>query len=133
MKELRCLRCDRPMDFLMREKIQLGEASPWLGQRSNVIAGALEADFYVCPGCGKLELFRPDGGKPEEPEEGPAEELLSPLSAKCPDCEAIVGLYSVICPECGKTGPFIPQIKCPTCGSLHDFDDLQCPYCGKKE
>ena len=132
MKDLRCLRCDRPMHFLMRENIQLGKASPFLGQRSNIIAGALEADLYVCPGCGKLELFRPGGSLPEEPEAEPeAQEPPSPTVTKCPDCGAICGLYSVICPTCGKTGPFIPQIECPVCGSLHDFDDLRCPYCAE--
>ena len=132
MKELRCLRCDCAMNFLMREKIQLGEASPWLGQRSNIIAGALEAEIYVCPRCGKLELFRPGGALTETPTEKQEEEPLMPVVAKCPDCGAIVGLYSVICPQCGKTGPFTPQIECPTCGKLHDFDDLQCPSCTEK-
>ena len=133
MKDMNCLRCDRPMRFLMRENIQLGKASPWWGQRSNIIAGALEADIYVCLRCGKMELFRPDGAVPERTEEEPEEEeILSPISAKCPHCDAIVGLYSFQCPKCGGNGPFTPQVQCPVCGSLHDFDDPQCPHCAER-
>ena len=99
MKEFNCLRCSGRMRFLMKENIQLGKASPWLGQRSNIIAGALEAEIYYCSRCGKLEFFRP-GYDPEER----------------------FGMGSDAAAEASPE-PVEPVAKrCPVCGELHDFD-----------
>ncbi len=131
MKEFNCLRCGGRMRFLMKENIQLGKASPWLGQRSNIIAGALEADIYECPRCGKLEFFRPGGGVSEKASEK-ADEPVEPVAKRCPVCGGIVGLWSFRCPHCDNAdGVFTPLVKCPICGSLHDFDDPQCPVCAE--
>ena len=132
MKEFHCLRCGGRMRFLMKEQIQLGKASPWLGQRSNIIAGALEADIYECGLCGKLEFFRPGGGITEESAR-PAEEPAEPVAKRCPECGGVVGLWSFRCPHCDNAdGVFVPLVKCPDCGSLHDFDDPQCPFCAAR-
>ena len=139
MKEFNCLRCGGRMRFLMKENIQLGKASPWLGQRSNVIAGALEAEIYSCPRCGKLEFFRP-GYDPEERfgrgSDAAAEaspEPVEPVAKRCPECGGVVGRWSFRCPHCDNAeGVFTPLVKCPVCGSLHDFDDPQCPVCADR-
>ncbi len=132
MKEFHCLRCGAAMRFVMREQIQLGKASPWLGQRSNIIAGALEADIYECGRCGKLEFFRPGGGVSEEKQKT-AEEPAEPVAKRCPECGGIVGRWSFRCPHCDNAvGVFTPQVRCPVCGELHDFDDPQCPICAEE-
>ena len=45
------------MDYLGNEEIQLGHHSFLFGDLSNLLSGSLNADIYVCPQCGKLELF----------------------------------------------------------------------------
>lgn len=88
MDEMNCLRCGEQMQFLKREKIQLGETTWFLGDARNLWAGALEVDIYVCTNCGKIEFFMPE----------PVEEAL-------PQKE---------CPNCGKTHDF-DYPKCPFC------------------
>ena len=39
-KDLKCLRCGRTMEFLMRENIQLGKTGWILGDLGNLMAGA---------------------------------------------------------------------------------------------
>lgn len=60
MRKINCLRCQKPMNFFDRKKIQLGEYGYFLGHVSNLLAGALEVEFFVCPQCGKLEFFVPE-------------------------------------------------------------------------
>ena len=88
MDEMNCLRCSEQMQFLKREKIQLGETTWFLGDARNLWAGALEVDIYVCTNCGKIEFFMPE----------PAEEALPQKK----------------CPNCGKTHDF-DYPKCPFC------------------
>ena len=67
MEKLKCLRCDVELEFVMREKLQLGQTGWILGDLPNLLAGALETAIFTCPRCGGLELFRgsfvDDGGK----------------------------------------------------------------------
>lgn len=102
-KELDCLRCGSRMEFLMRENIQLGETTFFGGDMGNFLAGSLPVTMYVCPQCGRLELFT--SRRPKEPsqEENPVEDYIP------------------------GTGP---DIKCPRCGKLHPGDDTFCPLCG---
>ena len=60
MEKLKCLRCGVEMEFVGREKIQLGQTGWLLGDLGNLIAGALETAIFTCPKCGKLEFFRGD-------------------------------------------------------------------------
>ena len=99
MRKLSCLRCDAPMRFLKREKVQLGQTGWFLGDLSNLLAGSLELEIYCCPQCGKLEFFRPD-------------------DAVCADAGN---------GEADLSG--LPQKQCPKCGKRHDFDYPKCPYC----
>ena len=90
MSDMECLRCQNPMHYLKREKIQLGEMSWILGEASNLWAGALEVDIYACTNCGKIEFYMP---KPETAENE---------------------LPQKKCPNCGKTHDF-DYPKCPFC------------------
>lgn len=96
MSERKCLRCDEQMDFIGREKLQLGEYGAFLGNLSNLISGALELDIVSCPKCGKVEFFRPVM----------TQERMGDYSD--PD------LPQRECPNCGKVHDFdFP--KCPFC------------------
>lgn len=101
---LKCLRCGEEMQWLRREKIQLGQTGWFLGELSNLVAGAMEADIHVCPSCGKLEFFRPQ-----------------------PEGQFVQGEPFDVLPGAGG---ILPQRKCPQCGCVHDFDCLKCPFCG---
>lgn len=139
--ELACLRCGAQMSFLKTEKLQLGEAGTTLigGIYSNIVAGALEVDIYLCPDCGKVEFFRPGGkalfrqAQEENPEAPgafglPREKKISVV--KCAGCGAMHSAEDAACPGCGTADePQIPQLECPDCGNLHDFDDPKCPFC----
>ena len=58
MKTIQCLRCNAHMRHVMDTKFQLGQSGWLLGDWPNLLAGALEAAVYVCPNCGKIELFQ---------------------------------------------------------------------------
>ena len=57
MRDMSCLRCGTQMQYMMRERLQLGKTGWILGDLPNLFAGALDADIYVCPDCSKLEFF----------------------------------------------------------------------------
>lgn len=88
-RDLKCLRCGEQMHLARREKIQLGETGWIMGDWGNLLAGAMEVDFYCCASCGKIELFQPR------------------------DSENIT-LPQKICPHCGKEIDF-DYPKCPYC------------------
>lgn len=88
MGNISCLRCNKEMRFIMREKLQLGETGWVLGDLPNLLAGAMEVDIYTCSACGKIEFFMT---------EPPEEELAQRR-----------------CPKCGKMHDF-DYPKCPFC------------------
>jgi hypothetical protein len=45
------------MQYLSREKLQLGKTGWVLGDLPNLLSGALEVKIFVCPKCRKLEFF----------------------------------------------------------------------------
>ena len=90
MRDLDCLRCGTPMTFVRREKIQLGETGWILGDLSNLLAGSLDAEIWVCPICGKLEFFRVNVHEDDPP------------------------LPQKTCPRCGKAHDF-DDPRCPFC------------------
>ena len=88
MRNLNCLRCYVEMRYISTEKIQLGQTGWILGDLPNLVAGAMEADIYCCPRCGKIELFQ----------------------ATHPTGET--ALPQKVCPNCGKAHDF-DYPKCP--------------------
>ncbi len=88
MKNLNCLRCGKPMAYIKREKLQLGQTGWFLGDWPNLIAGALDVDIYTCPSCGKIEFYRAESTEEEMPQKQ--------------------------CPKCGKKHDF-DYPKCPYC------------------
>lgn len=83
-----CLRCQKEMSHMKREKLQLGETGWILGDLPNLFAGAMEVDIYICPVCKKLEFF-----------------LAEELEEESPQKQ---------CPNCGKRHDF-DYPKCPFC------------------
>ena len=90
MRDMSCLRCGAQMQYMMRERLQLGKTGWILGDLPNLFAGALDADIYVCPDCSKLEFFLAEdaSGKDKTPKK--------------------------TCPYCGKEIDF-DYPKCPFC------------------
>ena len=88
-QQMNCLRCGASMRNIGIETIQLGQAGWILGDLSNLIAGAMEVNIWMCPACGKLEFYS--------------------------TAVASEALPQKTCPHCGKAHDFdFP--KCPFCG-----------------
>lgn len=86
---LECLRCNSKMEYIKTEKIQLGETGYFLGDLSNLLAGAIKLDIYTCPNCGKVEFFQPS-----EHEEN------SIAQKQCPSCGKMHDIDYPKCPFC---------------------------------
>ena len=96
MKQLDCIRCNRPMEFIGREKLQMGQTGLLFGSLPNLIAGALAVDIYLCAECGKMEFYAPELTKGEQ--QGYSH------------CD----IPQKRCPSCGEAHDFdFP--KCPYC------------------
>ncbi len=89
MKNIKCLRCNHEMEYIMTEDIQLGKESFLFGNWPNLLAGGLEVSIYSCPKCGKLEFFKAADDEEKLPQ--------------------------VKCKKCGKEYDF-DYPKCPYCG-----------------
>lgn len=98
--EKRCIHCDRPLQFLRREKFQLGETGWFLGDLPNLLAGSMEMELWCCPGCGKLEFYVPMA----EVEESLGTEGRM-AQTRCPVCGAEHDLDDPKCPRCGAQNP----------------------------
>ncbi len=96
MGTILCLRCQVPMKFLKKEKLQLGQTGWFLGDLPNLLAGSLETAIYTCPKCGKIELYQ------------------AQLAENYGGSE----LPQIVCPECGTKHDF-DYGKCPFCG--HEY------------
>ena len=86
--QLNCLRCGTGMQFIRREKFQLGQTGWVLGDLPNLFAGGMEIDIYSCPKCGKIELFQPEAAS-----DGLAQK-------QCPVCGAVIDFDYGRCPHC---------------------------------
>ena len=64
MEKLKCLRCNVELEFVMREKLQLGQTGWILGDLPNLLAGALETAIFTCPRCGGEALSMMGGKSP---------------------------------------------------------------------
>ena len=113
MKHIKCLRCNVPMEFVMREAFQRGTCGAWVGNLNFSFRGGYELEMYRCPKCGKLEFFEPDWEEKTVEVRDNSNEL-PPM----PDGEIT---------RVNMDG--IPQIRCRRCGREHDFDYPACPYC----
>ena len=138
-RSLRCVHCDRELDYIKREDIQLGKQSIW-HDWNHILHGSLEVDIFACPKCGKIEFFMPSSylAKQTDAEtDAPPGQIAAGKNArpaqivarKCTECGTLAPDGATYCPVCGEEGLLLPQIKCPVCGALHDFDDPKCPYC----
>ena len=96
MRDINCLRCARKMDYMGREKLQLGKTGWVLGDLPNLLAGALEVDICICPKCGKLEFFNAD--YEGETNRYRNEDIPSKL---CPSCGLNIDFDCPKCPCCG--------------------------------
>ena len=96
MALMNCLRCDVPMEFAGKEKLQLGQTGWLLGDIPNLLAGSLEVRIYQCPACGKLEFFAVNEAAPVEKYR---DESLP--AKKCPTCGAAIDFDYPKCPCCG--------------------------------
>lgn len=91
--EKRCGSCRGTLKFLKREHIQLGKESFVFGCWPNLLAGAQDVEFWMCPDCRKLELFLPEDG--EAGTQGGIAQLT------CPTCGAEYDMDAPKCPCCG--------------------------------
>ena len=87
---MKCLRCGEDMQYLSREKLQLGKTGWVLGDLPNLLSGALEVQILVCPKCRKLEFFLA------------ANKTLDDDTPKktCPDCGTVHDFDYPKCPNC---------------------------------
>ena len=90
---MKCLRCGEDMQYLSREKLQLGKTGWVLGDLPNLLSGALEVQILVCPKCRKLEFFLVEN------------ETLDDETTKktCPDCGTVHDFDYPKCPNCKHT------------------------------
>lgn len=90
MNTMKCLRCGEDMQYLSREKLQLGKTGWVLGDLPNLLSGALEVQILVCPKCRKLEFFLAEN------------ETLDDETPKktCPECGAVHDFDYPKCPKC---------------------------------
>lgn len=96
-EKLKCLRCGKTMEFLMRENIQLGKTGWVLGDLGNLMAGALDVAVLRCPGCGRLEFYQGDWM------DGEREDSLPQVA--CPACGVWYDFDYPKCPVCGADNP----------------------------
>ena len=87
---MKCLRCGENMQYLSREKLQLGKTGWVLGDLPNLLSGALDVQILVCPKCRKLEFFLAEN------------ETLDDETPKktCPDCGTVHDFDYPKCPKC---------------------------------
>ena len=90
MNSMLCLRCNNKMQYVCREKLQLGETGLIFGTLPNLFAGALTVNIYLCESCGKLEFF--------SAEENENEEKLP--QKQCPKCGLLHDFDFPKCPAC---------------------------------
>ena len=88
----KCPNCGQALRFMKREDLQLGRTGWILGDLPNLFAGALDAEIWACPDCGKLEFYL---ARPEEAEGSGIARM------KCPACGRSYEMDSPKCPHCG--------------------------------
>lgn len=94
MNKFNCLRCNTEMNYIDKQKIQLGQTSWLLGDLPNLLSGALEVDIFSCPQCGRLEFFQ---SIDDSTEDSTGDNLPQ---AKCPKCGRQHDFDYPKCPNC---------------------------------
>ena len=90
MNKYTCSRCNDEMQYLSRERIQLGKTGWVLGDIPNLLSGALEVEIYVCPKCRKLEFYLAE-----------TENIDDDTPKKtCPACGTVHDFDYPKCPKC---------------------------------
>ena len=95
-----CGNCRTPMQFLKREQIQLGKTGWLLGDLPNLLAGAQDLEFWICPNCRKLDFYVPAS---EELNFGENDGGMAQTT--CPKCGTLHDLDDPKCPCCGAANP----------------------------
>ena len=90
MDKMKCLRCGEDMQYLSREKLQLGKTGWVLGDLPNLLSGALEVQIFVCPKCRKLEFFLAENETLDD----------EPPKKTCPKCGTVHDFDYPKCPNC---------------------------------
>lgn len=85
------------MKYLKSAKIQLGETGWFLGDLSNLIAGSLSVSIYVCPECGKIELFQQNDYSDYNRDFSYDDQIAK---KKCPNCGQLHDIDYPKCPFC---------------------------------
>lgn len=88
-KEIKCEKCGKTMEFVIRKPIQLGSVG--FGPNYGFASDSLPCEIYVCPECGEYHFY-----KPENDLENPDVELI-----KCNWCKKQYDKNYPFCPECG--------------------------------
>ncbi len=88
-----CGNCRAELNFLKREKLQLGQTGFLLGDWPNLFAGAQDLEFWVCPQCRKLEFYIPQSELEMQ------EDTMAQV--RCPICGVEHDLDDPKCPSCG--------------------------------
>ncbi len=86
----KCLRCGGTMEHAGSRCFQLGSYGLLTGNWSHLFSGSMDAEIYICPDCGKLELYAPGIGAPEG---------STPMKA-CPECGHMHEAHYPRCPKC---------------------------------
>lgn len=101
----RCGNCGSEMKFLRRENLLDLHHGLIAYGIPNLFADRLDAEFWGCPNCRKLDLYTCE--IPEEKQTAPTGRGQ-------------------------ESGDSMAQTVCPSCGAEHDLDDPKCPRCGAK-
>ena len=87
---------------------------------SRCALGSRELELYLCPDCGRAELYEPEGARARRrAEEQEAGRFLQDLREKLAAGELTAELFP--CPTCGF--PRRDRV-CPICGSVVDLETL---------
>ncbi len=58
IRQIYCPYCDILLEYHGAHRIQLGRYGWFIEHWEHLLAGSLNVQLYVCPKCGKIEMFR---------------------------------------------------------------------------
>lgn len=110
---------------VMEEKKTCPACGGALEYDSRCPLGSRELDLYLCPDCGRAELYEPEEERiRRRNEERETQDFFQSLRARLAAGEITVELFP--CPTCGF--PRRDRV-CPVCGSVMDLGTMEelCP------